>query len=353
MAEPEPLWSDPGAGLAIRLTRHSTPEVLDLLERTVWGSGGTRYRIMGVAAKLGRLTGPLYLSLEKRGRLAAVCVLNRRRTRLLERSADSAHFVMLATEPAFGGQGLASLLAEQAGQFLRRELDAPGAAYAYIEATTDYSVRISNRIGPAVEASLPLTVFSRLRPRADRRAGPLDADDVAQVVQRLSALYQGHLFADFEESLVPGDYHVLRDGAAIVAGVQAEPLTWSVQSLPGVTGGLIIGLLPRLPLLNRVLDPSALHFLRFGNLLAEPGREGALVRLMEAVLARHRVPLGLILLDARSPVYRRLRACGGMGLLARAVDGTTKAVADFKGLSDAEILRMAECPMLMSPLDVF
>jgi len=353
MADAGLLWTDSAAGLTIRRSDTPTTAVLDLLERTVWGSRDTRYRIRDVAAKLARLTGPDFLTLEKSGTLAAVCVLNRRATRLLDRAADSAHFVMLATEPALAGQGFAGLLAGWAGDYLRRRLGQPGVAYAYIEATTEYSIRISNRIGPTLEAAMPLTVFSRLLPRDDDRVERLASGDAAEVTARLDALYRGHLFADFDASLIPADYHVLRDPKGIAAGVQAEPLSWSVESLPGATGWLIARLLPRLPLLRRCLNPADLRFLRFGNILAEPGRETEALRLMEAVLARHRVKLGLILTDTRSPVGQRILAAGRMGLLNGAVNGSTRVVAGFKGLGAAEIARLSECPVLMSPLDVF
>jgi hypothetical protein len=357
MAEAEPVWSDPAARLALLRSEAPSAAVVDLLERTVWGSGDTRYRILDVAAKLARLTGPNYLTLEKDGQLAAVCVINRRDTRLLDRTVDSAHFVMLATEPALAGQGLAGLLAEQVSQFLRERLRSPGAAYAYIEETTEYSLRISNRIGPAIEAAMPLTVFSRLWPRDDRRAGPLTAGETdgeaAEVTARLTALYRRHLFADFADSLNPDEYHVLRAQGAIVAGVQAEPLRWSVESLPGAIGWLLLRFLQRLPLPRRLLNPADLRFVRFGNILAEPGREADAVRLMEAVLARHRVRLGLVLIDARSLVGQHLRRAGPMGLIGRAVSGSTRVVADFKGLDDTEIAGLRQAPILMSPLDVF
>ena len=353
MSQAEKLWSNEAAGLEIRLARESSPAVIGLLKRTVWGSRKMRYRIRDVEAKLGRLGGPHYLTLESSGDLAAVCVLNRRMTRLLGAPVDSFHFAMIATEPAFAGNGFASLLAEQAGSLCRDRLSVPGIGYAYIESTTEYSIRISSRLGSAFEAMLPLMVFNRFWPSDDHRVGLLSDSEVKGVVQRLSALYQGHVLDDFEDSVIPGEFYVLRECGEVVAGAQAEVLNWSVELLPGGFGWLIVKLLPRLPLLRHLLDAADLRFLRFGNILVDPGREAHLFQLMNAMLARHKVPLGLVMLDARSPVYRRIRAHGRLGLLNQAVGGSAKAVADFKGVSDAAIARIRARPMLMSPLDVF
>ena len=113
MSEGELLWHG-DAGLEIRLSHEPTPAVLDLLERTVWGSRRLRYRIRGVAGKLARMVGPHFLTLERGGDLLAVCVLNRRESRLLGAPVDSFHFAIIATEPAMAGQGHAGVLAEQA-----------------------------------------------------------------------------------------------------------------------------------------------------------------------------------------------------------------------------------------------
>jgi GNAT superfamily N-acetyltransferase len=349
----ELLWSDAAEKLEIHLSRALSPEVLGLLERTVWGNRDLRYRIRGLKGKLGRMTGPHFLTLERGGGLLAVCVLNRRESRLLGAPIDTFHFAMIATDPAEAGQGHARLLAEQAAELCRQRLDARGAAFAYIESTTEFSIRISNHLGPSFEARLPLTLFSRLWPRNDPRAEPLDEAEAAEVLGRLQALYTDHLFADFELSLNPAEYHVLREDGRIVAGAQVEMLNWSVESLPGAVGGLIVCLLPHLPLVRQILNPRDVRVLRFANLLVEQGCEAHLLRLMEAMLARNGVRLGLIMLDERSPPCQRIRAHGRLGLLGKAVDGAAAVVADFKGFSEEELARIRAQPMLMSPLDVF
>jgi len=351
--EGDPFWEDPSRGLTIRLARTVPPAAVALLERTVWGGRRMRYRIRDLGHKLARFTDPHALTLEAGGELAAVCVVNRRRARLGGRPLDTFHFAMIATDPAHWDKDFAGLLAREAARLCRETLGERGAAYAYIEEGTEYSLRISQSLGRSYESALPLTVFSRLAPRPDPAAGPLREADAAEVIDRLGRLYDGHLFPDFADSVIRSEYEVLNENGRIAAGAQAEPLRWSIESMPGIAGWAVLRLLPLLPLFRRWLDPADLHFLRFGNLLCEAGREGALIRLMESMLARHRVPLGLVMLDARSPVYRRLRSHGRLGLLQHAVSGKAKVVADFQGLTADEIAGLQTMPMLMSPLDVF
>lgn len=347
------IWSDAGQDLTICLSHGASPEVISLLERTTWGSRNLRYRIRGVAAKLARLNDPYVFRMEKRGQLAAVCILNRRTVQLLGVPYDSMHFVMIATDPALEGQGLAGLLSVHIRRYLERHLDAPAVAYAYIEATTDYSLRISNRVGHSLEAVMPLTVFSRLWPKDDETVRPISDGEVEEIAARLYRLYEGHGFADFDDSLKRDEYFVLRHQGRIVAGAQAEALHWSVVEMPGWRGAFLVKVLPWIPLLGRMLPLQDFRFLRFGNLLVEPGHEAHLVRLLETLLARHNTRVGLIMMDRRSPVLGRIRAFGRLGPLQRALEGATKAVADFKGVSEDDIARIAARPMLLSPRDVF
>jgi GNAT superfamily N-acetyltransferase len=347
------LWADTRDALSVELERRLDPPVTELLENTVWGSRDLRYRIIGVAEKLARLTDPYIFTLRADDALAAACVLDRKPVTLLSTRYDSVHFVMIATSAAHRGKGFAGLLVEHIRGYLEENLGSPAIAYAYIEATTEFSLRISDRVGHVIEADMPINVFSRLRPRTSDDVVLIRQAEIAGIGDRLSRLYQGHGFADFEQSLDPSAYFVRRRGDEIVAGAQVESMHWSVVELPGWRGEFLVRVLPALPLMNRLLPLSDLVFLRVGNLLVEPGRENEFVDLLEAVLALHGARIALLVMDERSPVLRRIRMHGRLGLLNHALSGATRLVADFKGVHEDDIARIAELPLLMSPRDVF
>ena len=260
---------------------------------------------------------------------------------------------MAATAPELRGRGLAGLTAARLRAWCEAELDRPGFAFAYVEAETALSLLISDDIGHALEAELPLSLFARLRPRRDARVEPAAEADRAELLQRLDALHSDHEFADFEESLTPADCLVLRDGGRIAAAVQTELLRWSVVSLPGVAGGGLLRLMRALPAGLRPLDPADLRVVRFGAVLAEPGDEAALSTLMEDALARHEARLGLLMMDRRSPVLGRVLAQGRRGALACLLRGSARLRADFVGVSEEDLARLRSRPALVSPADVF
>jgi hypothetical protein len=346
------IWTDVSELVSVRLTHTPSAAVIALLSRTLWGSHGLLYRICNMEAKLQRLAAPYVFTLDRQGQMAAVCILDRKTVNMAGTDYDAFHFVMIATDDAFKGQGLAALLSEQIRRFCESELRPPAVAYAYIEATTEYSIRISEDVGHRFEAFVPLTIFNRFRPHDDDRVRHPRVEELGTIATELNSLYAGHGFTDFERSLRGDEYFVLSDNGDILAGVQAEMLHWSVVRLPGWMGRVIVNIVPHMPLLGRRLNVGNLRFLRFGNILARPGRETALIDLMEAVLARHNLIVGLILMDEKSPVYERIKSHGRLGLLSAVVTGKSKVVADFKGLTATEVADINARPMVVSARDV-
>jgi hypothetical protein len=352
MADATTLWSDDASQKVVKLAREPSPQVIRLLERTVWGGRGLLYEIRGIDAKLRRLSDPHVFSVEAEGRLAAVCILNRKTALVLGAEYDAFHFVMVATDEAERSKGLANLLGTHIRRFCEDAFRGPGVGYGYIEASTEYSLRLSDRIGHTVGRFVPLTVFSRFFPRDDPGVRPVSESEADGVRERLYALYEGHSLLDFDTSLRPEEYFVLSREGRIVAGAQAEVLHWSVVRMPGLMGRFIVGGLPHIPGLRSLLNVKDFYFLRFGNLLVRPGDEAQLVTLLEALLARNGLRIGLILMDQQSPVFEGIRAFGKFGVMNAALRGTTKVVADFRGVTEDEIAAIRSRPVLVSAGDV-
>jgi hypothetical protein len=353
MSAKQEIWADRERGETIQLTRAPTPEAIQILSRTVWGSHDLRYRILDIDAKLGQLRDAYFFCLSVDDHLASVCVLDRCEKRVLGRSFDAFHCVMAATDESFRDRGCASLLLGHIRTFCERTLRSPGLAFAYIEASTKFSLRLSGRVGHAVEAEMPLVLFSRMMPRAALRVRTAIASDRDELVEKLNALYEDHDFTDFEASVRPERTLVICENDRITAAAQFEVLHWSVASLPGISGSLLLRLLPLIPGLKRVLNPRDLRFIRVGNVLVEPGCEGQLVSLLETGLARHRVVLALIAMDCRSPVLARILAHGRLGPLRSVMPGAAKLHLDFFGLDRAVIDAIAVRPKHFSAADVF
>lgn len=349
---PETLWQDAQTGRQLTRADRPSADTLALLQATVWGSRASRYRILDVDDKLARLRAPSFFVLSENGAELAVFVLDRCTKRVAGRDCDAFHFAMAATVPARRNEGLAGLMIGHIRDWCVAKLRPPGFGFAYVEASTEFSLRLSDSIGYAVEAEIPLTLFTRLAPRNRGGVRRLEAGEVPWLAEVLAQLYTGHELADFDRSIRAYDYHVLSEGGQVLAGAQAEILRWSVVEMPGLAGWALLTLWPRLPGARRLLNLADLPILRLGNLYVPEGHERHLERLLEALLARHGARIGLIMLDRRSPVLRRLRKGLRRGLLSGALRGSAKLRIDGVGLGDEIGAALSAHPLMVSPADV-
>jgi hypothetical protein len=327
--------------------------MVGLLKSTVWGSRASRYRILGLPEKLARLRDPSFFTLVENGHELGVIVIDRCAKDIMGRPCGAYHFVMAATDPDRRNEGLAGIILDKVRAFCIATVGQPGFGFTYVEATTEFSLRLSDRIGHAVEADIPLTLFSRLFPKEHDAVVLLDPSEEVAMTNRLEDLYSDHELGDFARSLNPEEYFVLGNGAQILAGVQAEVIRWSVVEMPGLAGWFLMNVFPMIPLSKCIIDLRDLRIVRLGNLFVPQGNEGFLSTLMEAVLAREKAKLGLIMLDGRSPVFQRIRDHGRRGLLSGALKGSAKVRIAITGMDDDMLAQLSSRPLLVSPADVF
>jgi hypothetical protein len=260
---------------------------------------------------------------------------------------------MASTVPDRQNQGLAGILIEHVRRYCVSNVGKIGFGFAYVEGTTEFSLRLSDQIGHSAEATMPLTLFTRLFPQDHASVDIMTRSQKGNILAELERSYVEHELTDFPAALNPEEFFVFSQNGTVVAGVQTEVLQWSVVSMPGILGRFMTNVLPYLPFSNRVLDLKRLRVLRLSNLFFSQGCEGAMYALLEACLRRHKSKVGFILLDERSPVLHRIMASGKMGLLSRAVKGSATLRIDTVGMDDTTMSDLIEHPALVSSADVF
>lgn len=345
-------WEDPRTGQVIKRASEPSEQSLALLEATVWGSRDTRYRIRGLAGKLSRLRDPSYFVLSEKGTELSVFVLDHCHKNVSHVPCGGFHFVMAATHESHRDEGLATRLVDVIRPYCEKTVGKPGFGFAYVEETTEISLKLSEHAGHSIEADIPLMLFTRLMPRDDTNVGPVRASEQSELLAALESLYSDHELADFAASFRADECLLCRRDGRITASVQAEMLNWSVVSMPGLTGALLMNILPRVPGWNSFLNPRDLKVVRFGNIYFADGAEADVFAVAEACLARNRSRVGLIMLDQRSPVLAKLKANGNFGLLSGAMRGSIKLHVDTVFMDKTLQERLATQPLLVSPADV-
>ena len=349
----ELIWQDPSLLRLITRSDEPSAATVELLGHTVWGSRSTKYRIIDVPNKLARLRDPSFFVLSDAGQELCVFVLDKCVKLLAGKRCHGFHFVMASTRPDRQHEGLAGQLIEHVRNYCTSTVGSPGFGFAYVEETTEYSLHLSDQIGHTVEANIPLALFSRFFPRKDPKVGMVHPEEAEQVLAELEQAYQDHELTDFRSSFKSDECFAVREGDAIIALAQAELLRWSIVSMPGIQGAFFLRVLPYLPGLNGVFCLQDLRVVRFGNLVVKEGQEAVFFKLLEACLHHYQAKIGLIMLDERSSVLRRIRECGKMGLLSHATSGSAKLRIDVVGMGDDMIAKLRNGPVMVSAGDVF
>lgn len=349
----EVIYEYPHSGLQIRCHDEVSREMLELAEETVWGSGGIRYQVRDIEAKLKRVVKPSFVTMHVSEQLAGFYVLSGKRATMGDRSVKAYYRTFLTLDPRYRGRGYGALLAEQTKRyFLTKEPGETVLLYGYVEADNLASMNALKHAGYDSVATFRSTVFSRWHPRLDDRCRLLKRAERTEIEALLTALYQHHVLQDFDQSLAPESYWVLESQGCIVAGVQVETCHWRILRLPGITGAMLVHGISRTPVLRRMFNAQQCRFLKFGNIYALAGHEVSLFSLMESVLASSEMNSALIYFDPRCPVFARIRSSGHFGMLDAGIDAKVHVMAAGYALTMQEDQMLKQKPVIISSMDI-
>lgn len=325
------------------------PETRALLERVQWGTDGLLYRSHDIGEALALVPELRTAELRVGGELVGCYAFAFKDLDVDGFALQAIHRMFLAVDPAHGGRGYGQQLVEGARDLVLAETAGPTLLYGYVEADNTRSLKVTGRGGYATIGRFRGSVLSRLRPADDPAVGTVAANG-AEIAERLAEAYAGHALVDLDDSLCLERYQVLRHRGRIVAGAQVLPRKWTVEALPGPLGGTALWLLPRLPVVGRMLPGRSFDHLCLGNLLIEDGP--AFFRLVEALLARHGKHAALWFADPQCPVAARLEGAGRLGALGGlAGDGLAEVRAGAREVPDAVMNALRAKPVYVSPLD--
>ena len=248
---PEIIFKDNSCNLLVRRSCAYAPEFLALLERTIWGSGGLKYTVNGLADILNRIHHPHFLSLEENGNLIGVLTLSEKTTRINNRDYPAVYSYGLAIDATKQGKGYGTLLAEQALHYGLSEIGDKGIYYGYVESDNISSLKAIQKVGRKSLGQYHSLIISRLNPKTVNRLTKLDESKREQLIQLLYEQYGNHSLTDFEQSIKAADYYVLTQGAEILAGLQCEKKHLTIRYLPGVGGFFLLTIMPHIPARRR------------------------------------------------------------------------------------------------------
>lgn len=219
--------------------------------------------------------------------------------------------------------------------------------YAYVDPENTRSGRLIEEFGFTNVGTFHTIPFSRFSPKDDMRVEKLDKEQISHFTSKLHDFYKGYQLVCFDNLKSSGNYFVIRVKGEVVCGVQAIPDQWEILSLPGISGQLMMHLIPKLPGLKRLFNPKY-SFVFLEAIYCTPGYEDLLATLLESVLARHGAYSGIICLDPSSELYQSFKKVS-LGI-SHKIMGEKQIEIIVK--SDVKNITKSDAPFFVSGYDV-
>lgn len=315
--------------ICIEVSSSPQPDTLNILADTYYGTGGLKYRHRIEREKVYNVPGAHFFLFYVNGKAAGTFCLSRRTFVYNTVSCHAFYGRYLSILRGFAGKGYGLLLKQQAYDYLKRTYHEPFMIYSFIEEKNWRSLKLSERQGNRCIGIYEALSFSRISPRMvngmERMGKPNN-----EMFALLKAFYQSYALVNLEYAGYDNNYFCIRKAGRIVAGVQATPVTWEIVSLEGITGNMIMHVVPRVPFLNRLFNPKNYSFVAFEAIYVAEGYENELIALLESTLSYLKLNSALFFGDPNCKITRLLKTSGKLGLLDKVNQRiTSRVMASF------------------------
>ncbi|MBD2752146.1 GNAT family N-acetyltransferase [Spirosoma validum] len=324
---------------------------IDLLKRTVYGTNGIQYQHTGHEAKIHQLANPFFFHLFSNKELIGIYCLDERKINVSGDSIISGFYGRyLSITETQQGKGYGRLLKVEAVRYVETHVATSCIFYSYIEEKNARSLRISEREGFTSITTLRTFVFRRYSPKLDSRFTRLPNSDKATLLTKLRRFYETYSLTTFAYISYQNNYFVLKEGDEIIAGVQANPVCWKFSAMPGLSGWVMMNMLPLSSVTRRFFDPANYQFVTLEGIYLKEGREDVFSVLLESVLAHVNCHSALLQIDTKDPLNKLLTDSKRMGPLSGFQKNITTHVM-VKTSSDEPVLINPDAPVYVSSFD--
>ncbi len=311
----EPLEVYHKADISIYVGQTFDDEVVSLLKRTIYGTKGPKYQHTGQEVKLANLKSPIFFTLKSKEETIGFCCICEREIMIEEQSFLGYYGRYFAVDVRFRGNDYGRLLTKIATEYIEANSKNPSIFYSYIEENNIRSLKISMASGFESISTLETIIFSRLYPKQNKNVSRLAQSEIPTILSKLESQNSTTILRTFENINYQDNYFVIREKGIIVAGLQANPVCWKIKEMEGISGKILLKILPHIPIIKRLINPDKYDFLAIEGLFVENGYEDYLYDLLEGVLHQFAMTSALIQLDSKSPFLKVFTDRGNLGLL--------------------------------------
>lgn len=364
-------------GLSVDIKERPSNDLLRFLDENEYGTpGGFIYQHTYASHKAKALENTYFFTLRKNDRLLGNIAFCRRYILSNKRGILAFYIRYLTVTPSYrrnlsDKKSLKNKLAQNkksqgiikesmhtffsnAEKYLsQEEKDEKYIFYAHIEDANQRSSMLSEAFGYEKTGIIETTIFSRIFPKRNHRVERIQSGDKEKVLELLSGFYEGHSMYTRQNLFYKDNYFLLKKDGEIIAGVQANVITWKIKYMPGLSGKIVLKLLPYIPLFSRLFNPDCFRFLAFESLYVKKGHEKEINRLFESVCAEFKIHISLMWTDLNGPLHKIIKKYINLGVFQKVSKNMTAGIyVKFINFTPDEKLDFCTKPAYVSAFDL-
>jgi hypothetical protein len=292
------------------LRQSPTEELLDLLDETVLGTSGARYRHLDTRDRVFSADSPLFLTLERTKKVLANLTFCRR---------DTAWYIrFFAFHGAFQSKGeihssekREGLLKNELSQFFEDALTGKlegeriDLFYAYIDPRNERSKWMSENFGFRVAGHLVTQSFSRIYPKASKKLQKIE--DWNLVSNQIRSEFSRYTLYDEAHISTPPFYVLLDEHGEHIAGAHVMTVRWQIERLPGKFGAVMTKIIPAIPFLRKLIQPKNHQFIVPDCVWSKQNDPMLLQELFSAILHEEKLNLILWWTDEQDALFQSVK----------------------------------------------
>jgi len=326
------------SSLEVEILSEPNQEVRNHLREMILGTPGKlQYRFHDVDEKLSSLTDCKFLVLKKYGRvIGSVCLI--RRTSLAATGNYSFWYIryMFIRAPLkpktykhrkkkrenpipsnLIWNSVMKYLEQPETMIAESDQMKQSLLYSYVQQANIRAVNFNNEVGLLPVKTFRTYFFSRIKPVKNDFVRQMRKEEKNKVTELLREFYKDYILY-FEQNLFyKGQYYVYVKDNEIIAGIQANPEVWEFLDKPGLTGYILMKILPVIPVLSKFWKPKHFKFSAVEGIFYRAGHEDKVIALMESVCALHLNHFIFYWIDPVSSFYKIITKPGVQGIMSR------------------------------------
>ena len=309
------IYTDDNRGVRIEFSEEYSSEFVYFAENIVWGNEGLKFCMKGLAIDFRNFSKPYFISMYVNNRLTVISIINHKRLMIDLKETDVFYSCLWGTDLSQTSQGWCTLMIDEVTNHLFETY--PNALiYAYIEKNNVSAKRVVQKTGFRSFADFKVASAVRFVPSPNKHCRLLSPAKRNSMIKLLDELHKTRTLNDVKFTFDESCYYVYEENNVIKAGFQVKKMRWSIVSMDGMRGHLLLKIFTKIPLLCTFFDPTEFSYLCIGNIYFTD--INSFNKLMNAVMHHYNIKTCIAYGLADSSTDSQFIKCMSHGLLSSA-----------------------------------